>query len=234
LFTHQSLLLHYCSLTLDISSSQTIVQVHFNRLSNQQHHISQYARLHLRLRYCVRRRFGSGTFFASQVPWKQSLICCKDSSSVDYLTQTNSLGVVTGMPAVETSIASQPAAVTTQPAVVTEQPAAITTQPAPADIPAVGPGVHTLTLAGTGSMVNSSRTLTVTANNSTTLALVAATTSSGADSTNSADATDSDASGSKASKSASGTGSAATGAAVNVKAAAGSILGFGAFMAAFL
>jgi hypothetical protein len=158
------------------------------------------------------------------------------SSSIDpapqttYHTQTNSLGVVTGMPEADTSIASQPDAATSQPAVVT-------TQPVPADIPAVGPGVHTLTLAGTGtgSMVNSTRTVTVSANNSTTVALVASPTSSDADATGSgASGSGADATGSDASATGSGAGADATGAAVNVKAAAGSIVGFGAFMAAFL
>ncbi|KNG48699.1 alpha beta-hydrolase [Stemphylium lycopersici] len=162
-----------------------------------------------------------------------------DSSSIDpapqttYLTQTNSLGVVTGMPAPDTSIASMPNAVTSQPAV-------ITTQPVPADIPAVGTGITTLTLAGTGtgSMVNSTRTIVVSANNSTTVALVS-TTASGAEATGSG-SSDSDATGTDADATgtdATGTGADSpdsTGAASNVKVAAGSLVGFGAFMAAFL
>lgn len=162
------------------------------------------------------------------------------STSIDpfpqttFTTQTNSLGVVTGMPSVDSSIPSQPDAVTNQPAVVTAQPA-------PADIPAVGPGVHTLTLAGTGtgSMVNSTRTVTVSANNSTTVALVASATSSGAGATGSGSAgasgSGSDASGSGSSASRTGANRPdKTGAASNVKAAAGSLVGFGALMAALL
>lgn len=142
----------------------------------------------------------------------------------NLLTQTNSLGVVTGMFPVATSIAAIP----TQPSVVTEQPAIVTSQAVPADIPAVGPGVHTLTLAGTGSMFNSTRTVTVSANDSTTLLIAPATT-----------ANPSGSGASRASGSGSPTGSNAasgsTGAAVpNVKVAAGGLVGFGAFMAAFL
>jgi hypothetical protein len=64
-------------------------------------------------------------------------------SSVDPYPQTtqlqftNSLGVVTGQPAVVTSIPGQPAVVTQIPT----QPAVVTSQPLPADVPAVGPGV---------------------------------------------------------------------------------------------
>lgn len=69
------------------------------------------------------------------------------------LTETNSLGIITGAAATEL-VTSQPAVVTTQPAVVTTQPAVVTTQPAAAIIPAgLGTGDHTLTLpqsTGTG------------------------------------------------------------------------------------
>lgn len=166
-------------------------------------------------------------------------VASAQSSSVDpfpqtaYLTQTNSLGVVTGGPAADTAIPTQPAADT----IIPTQPAVVTSQPLPDNIPAVGTGVHTLTLAGTGSAFNQTRTVTVSANNSTTLILAPSTTASGAD------ATGSGASGSGATRSGSQTGSqtgsgasaSATGAAAhNFNAAAGGILGFGAFMAAFL
>ncbi|KAI8936357.1 hypothetical protein NX059_006769 [Plenodomus lindquistii] len=171
-------------------------------------------------------------------------VASAQSSSVDpapqtqYLTQTNSLGVVTGGPAADTAIPTQPAADTaipTQPGVVTEQPAVVTEQPLPDNIPAVGTGLHTLTLAGTGSAFNETRTVTVSANNSTTLVVAPATTASGSG----ASATGSGATASGASRSGSQTGSgassSATGAAAqNFNAAAGGILGFGAFMAAFL
>ncbi|MBO1764768.1 hypothetical protein JQN64_26680 [Escherichia coli] len=147
-----------------------------------------------------------------------------------YLTQTNSLGVVTGMPAVDSSIAQQPDA-------VTDQPAVITSQPVPADIPAVGTGIHTLLLPGTGSMFNQTRTVTVSANNSTTLLVAPATSASGSGATGSGSnpsKTGADASGSGATRTGTGASSGSTGAASNVKAAAGSLVGFGAFMAAFL
>ncbi|KAF1941859.1 hypothetical protein EJ02DRAFT_434520 [Clathrospora elynae] len=157
-------------------------------------------------------------------------VASAQSSSTDpapqtnYLTETNSLGVVTGMPAVETSIPSQPAA-------ATSQPLAVTSQPPVADIPAVGPGVHTLTLGPGGSVVNGSRTVTVSVNNSTTMVLQPP--------TSSANPTGSDASGSGASRASgsrtgSGASASSTGAAASVKVAAGSIFGFGAIMAAFL
>jgi hypothetical protein len=163
------------------------------------------------------------------------------SSSIDAFPQTtllrgtNSLGVVTAQPPVATS---QPAVITaqpSQPAVVTQQPgqpAIVTSQPLPADIPAVGPGIHTLILPGTGSLFNTTRTVVVSADNSTTVQLQTSTPA---------------ASGSGMATSGSGrvtgTGGSATGtgvpqnsqgAAANVKAAAGSVLGFGAFVAAFL
>lgn len=158
-----------------------------------------------------------------------------DSSSIDAFPQTsllkmtNSLGVVTGQPAAATS---QAAAVTSQPKAVTEQPAAVTSQPLPDNIPAVGTGIHTLTLAGTGSAFNETRTVVVSANNSTTQQVA---TSTAEASGSGAEKSGSTKSGS--SKSASGTGAAeqSEAAAVpNVKVAAGSIVGFGAFMAAFL
>jgi hypothetical protein len=136
---------------------------------------------------------------------------------------------------VATSQPSQPAVVTaipSQPGVVTSQPAVVTTQPAPADIPAVGPGVHTLTLPGTGSMFNQTRTVVVSANNATTVQVMTSTPKSSG-----ADATGSDASGTGPRRSGSGASgsspSATPGAAANVKVA-GSLLGLGAVVAAFL
>lgn len=158
-------------------------------------------------------------------------------SSVDpfpqsiYMAQTNSLGVVTGMPAVVTSIPSQPAAVTNIPG----QPAVVTSQPLPANIPAVGPGVHTLVLAGTGSAFNQTRTVVVSANNSTTVEILP--TPTGGASGSGASGMTTTGTGMRQTGSATGTGPAqqSTGAAVaNVQLAAGSVLGFGAFVAAFL
>ncbi|OAK98689.1 hypothetical protein IQ06DRAFT_327232 [Phaeosphaeriaceae sp. SRC1lsM3a] len=169
-------------------------------------------------------------------------VASAQSSSVDpfpqtsLLAQTDSRGVVTGMFPVATSQPQQPAAVTNQPgqpAVVTSQPAVVTTQPAPANIPAVGSGITTLVLQGTGSAFNQTRTVVVSANNSTTVELVRSTPASGSG----AGATGSGASGSgsRPSGSASGTGSpASTGAASPLQIASGSLIGFGAIFAAFL
>jgi hypothetical protein len=56
------------------------------------------------------------------------------------------------------------------------QPGIITSVPALADIPAVASGLHTLTLAGTGSQFNSTRTIVVSANNETTILIAASNT----------------------------------------------------------
>ena len=165
-----------------------------------------------------------------------TILTIAQTASVDafpqtsYLQQTNSLGVVTGMPAAATSIPTQPAADT----IIPTQPAADTDVGIPASIPAVAPGIYTVPVAGG---VNSTKILTVSANNSTTIILSAPT-------SNSASATGSDASATgtgrhsgsgSPSSTASGTGaSSSTGAAANLKAAAGSMVGFGAFVAAFL
>ncbi|KAF2833363.1 hypothetical protein CC86DRAFT_461748 [Ophiobolus disseminans] len=157
-------------------------------------------------------------------------VASAQSSSVDPYPQTtllrgtNSLGVVTAQPPVATLIPSQPAAVISQPAIVTSQPL-------PANIPAVGPGVHTLVLAGTGSAFNTTRTIVVSANNSTTVQIE--TSSAAASGSGSAGTLTGTA---RVSGSATGTGAPqnSAGAAANVKAAAGSVLGFGAIVAAFL
>ncbi|KAH7095402.1 hypothetical protein FB567DRAFT_512545 [Paraphoma chrysanthemicola] len=160
------------------------------------------------------------------------------SSSVDPYPQTsqlqftNSLGVVTGQPAVATSIPGQPAVVTNIPT----QPAAVTSQPLPADIPAVGPGLHTLVLPGTGSAFNQTRTVVVSANNSTTVAVQtsAAASASGSSGATASGSGASRASGASGSPTGTGAPQNSQGAAANVKAAAGGVLGFGAIVAAFL
>ncbi|KAH7414250.1 hypothetical protein DE146DRAFT_639743 [Phaeosphaeria sp. MPI-PUGE-AT-0046c] len=159
------------------------------------------------------------------------------SSSIDpypqtnLLAQTNSLGVVTGQFSQPPVVTQQP----TQPAVVTSQPAVVTTQPVPADIPAVGTGITTLVLAGTGSAFNTTRTIVVSANNSTTVQLVTSTPASGSAGASGATGSGgSRVSGSGASG-ASGTGApASTGAASALQIASGSFFGFGAIVAAFL
>jgi hypothetical protein len=155
------------------------------------------------------------------------------SSSIDehpqttFLQQTNSLGVVTGQPSVVTS---QP----TNPAVVTSQDAAATSVGLPASIPAVGSGITTIVIGGPSSAPNATQTLVVSANNSTTIILSSPTSSgaSGSDATGTG-ATGSGASGSAGSQTGSGSPES-TGAAATMKAVAGSVVGVGAFMAAFL
>ncbi|KAF2866661.1 hypothetical protein BDV95DRAFT_598569 [Massariosphaeria phaeospora] len=140
-----------------------------------------------------------------------------------WLKQTNSLGVVTGMPAV----------ITSQPAVVTEQPSmapAATDVGIPASIPGVAPGLNTIVLP------NTNQTVTVSANNSTTVVVSAPKTSggmfTGTDGKATPTQTDSDATGTDASGSP--TGSDAAGAGATMRAMAGGLVGAGAFVAAFL
>lgn len=168
-------------------------------------------------------------------------VASAQSSSQDPFPQTtllqftNSLGVVTGQPPVATSQPGQPAVVTQQPG----QPAIVTSQPLPANIPAVGSGVHTLLLPGTGSAFNSTRTVVVSANNSTTVQLqTSAASASGSGSAGASGASNS--ANPTASRSGSGSGTAGAGspqnsqgAAANVKIAGG-VVGLGAFVAALL
>ncbi|ORY02365.1 hypothetical protein BCR34DRAFT_574197 [Clohesyomyces aquaticus] len=159
------------------------------------------------------------------------------SGSTSRLTETNSLGVVTGMPAAATSIPAQPP-------VVTSQPAVATSVGLPAGIPAVGPGLTTLILAGTAS-ANSTRTVVVSANNSTTIIIEPTPSKSGASGvvTNSAGQTVSGPAGTNsqgartnsAGQTVSGPATASsTGAAATMRAVAGGLVGAGAFVAAFL
>jgi len=163
-------------------------------------------------------------------------VLAQDSSSVDefpqtsFLTQTNSLGVVTGMPSVETS---QPAVAP----VVTSQPALATSVGEAATIPAVGEGITTLVRQGTMG-VNSTQTIVVSANNSTTVVIstvgVGGSTSSpsatgtGRNPSQSGGDDDEDPSGTATG------GPQSTGAAATMRAVAGSVAGIGAFVAAFL
>jgi hypothetical protein len=214
------------------------------------HHQVSIAKLQdarLRLLLCCVRRCGvcsvrklfllAKLYHTSSNKYNQTITSSVDNyPQTSYLKQTNSLGVVTGMPAVFTSQPSAAVAITSQPgqpAVVTSQPAVVTSQPLPAEIPAVGPGLHTFTLPGTGSMFNQTRTIVVSANNSTTMQIQTSTpVASGSGSAASG-------SGARASGSGSATRSGAAAsqsanAANNMKVAAGSILGFGAFVAAIL
>ncbi|KAF2746577.1 hypothetical protein M011DRAFT_445516 [Sporormia fimetaria CBS 119925] len=152
-----------------------------------------------------------------------------DFPQTSFLTMTNSQGVITGMPPVETSQPPVPPAVTSQPAVETSVGEA-------ASIPAVGTGVHTLLVQGTAG-VNSTQTIVVSANNSTTViqttigvgpsSTAESDSPTGTDSEGNPTATDDEAS-SSASETAEPTGGAAA-----VRAVA-SVAGLGAVLAAFL
>lgn len=151
--------------------------------------------------------------------------------NTQYLTQTNSLGVITGGPSVYTSQPSAPAVVTTQPSI--------------GIIPAALPsGINTI-IVGNGT---AAQTYLVSAASGTTTVL--ARTSSAA--SNSAATTGSAASGSASGSSASGSGatattgsatgsrtgtaaaSSSTGAAAAVKVAGSALVGAGAFFVAFM
>lgn len=104
--------------------------------------------------------------------------------STNYLTQTNSLGVVTGQPPAATIIPGQPAVVTSQPSV--------------ASIPALSNGTTTLTF--------NNHTYTVAVSGSVTSLISLTSTTAGASGSAARSA-----SGSAASGSAQATGAAATG-----------------------
>lgn len=155
-------------------------------------------------------------------------VASAQSSSIDPFPQTtllqftNSLGVVTGQPPVQTSQPAQPPADTAQPDVDTDVGTAVT-------IPAVGTGVHTLLLGGPSGRVNETQTVVVSANNSTTIILGAPSTAS---------ATPTGSGGASGSRGASGspTGSGSPEQSTNAAAAnvAGTFAGMGALLAAFL
>jgi hypothetical protein len=148
-----------------------------------------------------------------------------------FLTQTNSLGVVTGMPAV---ITSQPV----QPSQALTQPDAATSVGSAAIIPDMGPGLHTYSY---GIGTNSTRAIVFSVNSAgvTSLAPVPTTMSdspagsTGTDGVVTPTQTGTDG---KLISTAAATGSetASTGAAATMRAVAGSVVGVGAFMAAFL
>jgi len=174
--------------------------------------------------------------FAAAVLAQESSVSGDSFPQTSFLTQTNSLGVITGMPSAETS----------QPAVApvdTSIPAVETSVGEAASIPAVGTtGLYTLPVQGTAG-VNSTQTIVVSANNSTTI-VVSTIGVGGSSSTPTATGTGAEPSQtdggndeeSQPSGSATGTGSAPdeTGAAAAIRAVAGSVAGLGAFVAAFL
>ncbi|KAF2729765.1 hypothetical protein EJ04DRAFT_446509 [Polyplosphaeria fusca] len=146
-----------------------------------------------------------------------------------FLTQTDSRGVVTGMPAPATSVGVADSSIAVQPPVQTSQPPVNS-------IPAVGTGVHTLLLPGSA---NSTRTVVVSANNSTTVELTPTpsdASGSGAATGTNAKTTGADASesGAQGSQTTGASGSQSTGAAPTMGALAGGIVGVGALVAAFL
>jgi hypothetical protein len=177
------------------------------------------------------------------IPVFAAAVFAQESSSTDdahpqtsFLTQTNSLGVVTGMPSVATS---QPPAELAE----TSIPALATSVGDAASIPAIGTGLVTLVQQGTAG-VNSTQTIVVSANNSTTMVLTtigvgqssatgteATPTGTGANPSQSGGNDDGEESGSATGSD----GPASTGAAATMRAVAGSgIVGMGAFIAALL
>jgi len=143
-----------------------------------------------------------------------------DNPFTSYLTQTNSLGAVTGEPAV----------VTTQPAVVTTQPAVVTTQPLPATLPALASGFNTIVV---GNSKNQTSTIVVSVGNATTSIITPASStpaSGNAGTTGGASATGA----SGATSTAASASATHTGAASALQVAGGVFVGVGAFVAAFL
>jgi hypothetical protein len=128
-----------------------------------------------------------------------------------FLTQTNSLGVVTGIP-------TQPAVVTSQP----DQPAVITSQPLPASVYA---GLTT----GLNTVILGNRTATVLISSGLTSILTPTPTPTAAAGTDGGAAASGSASGSAAKTSS--TGAAAAG---HFKAGAGALAGAGAIFALLL
>ncbi|KAF2272547.1 uncharacterized protein EI97DRAFT_470266 [Westerdykella ornata] len=167
--------------------------------------------------------------FAAAVVAQDSSSPQVDFPQTSFLTQTNSLGVVTGQPALQTSQPTVGPAETSQPPLATSVGQA-------ASIPAVGSGIYTLPIQGTAGP-NSTQTIIVSANNSTTLVLstvgVGGNTASGTSRPTGADSTESPNETASGSPTKSGT-STSTGAAATMHAVAGSVAGLGAFLAAAL
>lgn len=162
-----------------------------------------------------------------------------DFPQTSYLTQTNSLGVVTGQPGVETSIPDQPPADTSipdQPPVNTAQPSQATDVGVPASLPALGSGIYTIPVQGTAGP-NSTQTLVVSANNSTTVVLSQQTPKPSGSDASGTGANPTETGGDGEEETGTPTGSDApssSAAAATMRAIAGSVAGVGALMAAFL
>ncbi|KAI1157127.1 hypothetical protein F4825DRAFT_400782 [Nemania diffusa] len=136
------------------------------------------------------------------------------------LTQTNSDGIITGLPS------SLPSAATSQPSVVTSQPAVVTSIPAVATIPAGLP-------VGTTAIIQGNSSFVISVGPSTTVVLTStSTTSEDASNTGGSTATDGS---SPSSTSGSGSSSSETpGAAAGVVPASFGLVSFGALIAALL
>lgn len=146
-----------------------------------------------------------------------------------FLTQTNSLGVITGQPPVATSIPNQPNPVLSQPPVATSQPPV-------ASLPIFGTGVHTYLQGIPGTNQTSTIVLSVgTSGTAVVTSLLNANTASSNSRTGTAGGSDSQTTGTRTGTGAAGASStSSTGAAATMKAMAGSLVGAGALMAAFL
>lgn len=181
--------------------------------------------------------------FVSVSAFAAAALAQGSSSTIDafpqtsFLTQTGSGGVVTGQPTLATSI---PPVFTSQPPVVTSQPPVATSVGVPAVIPDLGPGLHTYVV---GQGTNSSTTIVFSANvNGSTSFVTPPATSSSSDAgftgtdgrvtPTPSQPTGTD--GKPLSNSPSPTGPQSTGAAATMRAVAGSVVGLGAFVAAFL
>ncbi|GAP85170.1 putative period circadian protein [Rosellinia necatrix] len=135
------------------------------------------------------------------------------------LTQTNSDGIITGLPN------NGPPAETSQPAVVTSQPAVVTSQPAVATIPAGLP-------AGTTTIIQGNSSFVISVGPSTTVVLTStSTTNDGAANTGSSPTDGSDPS---ASSDGSSDPTETPGAAAGIVPASFGLVSFGALIAALL
>lgn len=137
----------------------------------------------------------------------QDGVSLPSNPNTQYLTETDSNGVITGMPTVATS---QPA----QPAVVTSQPDVVTAQSAPASLPILGDGETTILF--------NNHTYTLSVNGTSTSFITSTSTSANP------------ASGASGSGSSGNSTSTSKGAGATGKAAAGMLIGAAGLVAALL
>ncbi|KAJ9630800.1 hypothetical protein H2203_001325 [Taxawa tesnikishii (nom. ined.)] len=161
-----------------------------------------------------------------------------------FLTQTNSLGVVTGQPAAATNVGTNPAAVTTQPAVATipaglpagvtvlnygnETSRDFTVSVGSSTTVVLGGGVQTIVTSGSPASATTSGASSGSSSGSSGSSGSASGSSSGSRTSGSASSGSSTASASSSAASSSGNAAAA------VKVASGALVGAGAFFAAFM